>query len=503
MDETHHLRAQREAKLDAFRKLGIDPYVHRFPTTTVLSALVRKFEGRAAEELEDQKENPQVVAGRLMGKRRQGGISFGDLRDGTGGVQIVAEKNVLGEAGYTFFQKLDVGDFVGVKGEVFKTRAGELSVRVRELTLLSKSLRPLPEKWHGLRDVETRYRQRYLDLVMNREVKEVFRKRTRIVQALRDGLNARDFLEVETPMMQPIVGGATARPFVTHHHTFDMPLYLRVAPELYLKRLIVGGFDRVYEMNRSFRNEGISTEHNPEFTMLEFYMAYADYQDMMDLVEALLVETAQTVLGSLHLPWCGETLDLTPPWRRLSLMEALETFGGISPREAAQEDSARAFALAHEVQISPQDSRAKILHQILETRVEPALLQPTFLFDYPLEISPLAKSKPDERETVERFELFIGGKEIANAYTELNDPVDQRARFEEQVGLREGGDPEAQMMDLDYLRALEYGMPPTAGAGIGVDRLVMILTQSPSIRDVILFPQLRREGALGDGHKEG
>jgi lysyl-tRNA synthetase class 2 len=411
----------------------------------------------------------------------------------------VAERQILGESGYALFQKLDIGDFIGVEGEVFKTRAGELSVRARSLTLLSKSLRPLPEKWHGLRDVEIRYRQRYLDLVMNGEVREVFRKRTHVIQALRDGLNARSFLEVETPMMQAIAGGAAARPFVTHHHALDMPLYLRVAPELYLKRLIVGGFDRVYELGRNFRNEGISTEHNPEFTMLELYMAYADYRAMMDLIEALLVETAKTVLGSLRIPWGGETLDLTPPWRRLSLMEALEAFAGLSPKEAAREDSARAFALARGIPVGPKDSRGKILHQVLEAAVEPCLLQPTFLFDYPLELSPLAKSKPEDRGTVERFELFIGGKEISNAYTELNDPLDQRARFEEQVRLREGGDPEAHMMDLDYLRALEYGMPPTAGAGIGVDRLVMVFTNSPSIRDVILFPQLRREGALEEG----
>jgi lysyl-tRNA synthetase class 2 len=496
MDE-NPLIAQRRDKLESLRKEGKNPYVNRFPTTAPIGRIVEQYNGLTREELEAQREsqNPEthVLAGRIMAKRRQGKLTFCDVRDGTGKIQLLAEKNRLGEEAYAFLQTLDIGDFVGIRGGLMKTKRGELSIQANEMTLLTKSLRPLPEKWHGLQDVETRYRQRYVDLLVNPEVREVFAQRARVIQTLRERLNAQGFLEVETPMMQPIVGGATARPFVTHHNTLDMKLYLRVAPELYLKRLVVGGIDRVYEINRNFRNEGISTEHNPEFTMLELYMAYADYQDMMELVESLVVGVADEALGSRRTSWNGQEVDLTPPWRRIKLKDALCEIAGMSAADLAGEPSARAWAEKKGIDVSRHHGLGKVLNKILESAVEPELIQPTFLTDYPRDISPLAKPREDDPETVERFELFIGGKEIGNAYSELNDPDVQRERFEDQVRQRQMGDEEAQMMDHDYLRALEYGMPPTAGAGIGIDRLVMLLSDSPSIRDVILFPQLRRE----------
>ncbi len=491
MDEAHPLRTQRRQKIEQLRHEGINPFVNRFPITAQIAEVIETLGSLDREKLESEPQK-QTLGGRLMAKRGQGKLTFCDIRDGTGKIQVLADKKRLGEATYTFLQSLDIGDFIGIRGFITKTRRGELSIAADEVSLLTKSLRPLPEKWHGLKDVETRYRQRYVDLLMNPEVREVFRSRSLIIQSLRSQLTHRGFVEVETPMMQPIVGGATARPFVTQHNALDMTLYLRVAPELYLKRLVVGGIDRVFEVNRNFRNEGISTEHNPEFTMLEFYMAYADYSDMMELVETVLVAVVDEVLGTRKVDWDSQEIDLSPPWQRLSLREALQGVG-MADTDLVDEASSRFWAEKNGIDVSHHHGYGKVLNKILEFAVEPKLVQPTFLFDYPRDVSPLAKQREDNPEIAERFELFIGGREIGNAYSELNDPDIQRELFEDQVRQREMGDEEAQMMDHDYLRALEYGMPPTSGCGIGIDRLVMLLTQQQSIRDVIFFPQLRKE----------
>jgi lysyl-tRNA synthetase class 2 len=386
---------------------------------------------------------------------------------------------------------MDIGDFIGIKGTFFRTRTGELTILAKDLTLVTKSLRPLPEKWHGLTDVETRYRQRYVDLIVNRQVKDVFVTRSRIIQTIRDFFVKKDFLEVETPMMQPIPGGATAKPFKTYHNALGMDLYLRVAPELYLKRLVVGGLERVFEINRNFRNEGISIKHNPEFTMLEFYMAYATYEDLMELNEELFTEVLQRICGGNIIEYQGETIDFTPPWPRITLFDALKDMGGVKEAVLHDKKSAADFALECQINLAERDGHGQILTKIFDHLVEPKLIRPTFIIGYPTEVSPLSRRNDQNPHITDRFELFIGGREIANAFTELNDPVDQRGRFEHQVALRETGDEEALFMDEDYLRALEYGMPPTAGEGIGIDRVVMLLTDSPSIRDVILFPQMR------------
>jgi len=416
------------------------------------------------------------------------------LRDYTGRLQILVERDVVGRDFYNkIFKKLDVGDFLWVKGTLFRTKTGELTLEAREVTLLSKVLRPLPEKWHGLKDVELRYRQRYLDLIANEESRRVFVVRSEVVRKIREFLVTRGFMEVETPMMQPIPGGAAARPFVTHHNALDIDLYLRIAPELYLKRLVVGGFDRVFELGKCFRNEGISTEHNPEFTMVEFYMAYADYMDLMDLTEELISSLAREILGAAQVIYGEYTLDLRPPYRRITFHDALLELGKVPPEVLGDEAKAREYARELEIEEERMTTFGKVLGEIFEKRVEPFLVQPIFVYDYPRDISPLAKSKEDDPSLVERFEFFMACKEVANAYTELNDPVDQKVRFLEQIRERARGDEEAHRMDEDYLKALEYGLPPTAGEGIGIDRLVMILTNSPSIRDVILFPTLRPE----------
>jgi lysyl-tRNA synthetase class 2 len=431
------------------------------------------------------------TAGRIMALRDFGKACFAQIKDGTGQIQVYVRKDKVSPEAFEVFKLMDVGDFLGVKGPLFRTRTGELTILAETVKLLSKSQRPLPEKWHGLTDVETRYRQRYLDLIVNDQVREVFIVRSRIIDAIRAFFVAKGFLEVETPMMQPIPGGATARPFKTFHNALGMNLYLRVAPELYLKRLVVGGFDRVFEINRNFRNEGISVRHNPEFTMLEFYMAYATYEDLMGLTESLFMDLLQRIVGQPVVHYQDTTIDFTPPWKRVSFFNSLREIGGL-PEEAVRErDSAMAFARLKEIRLPEKESHGKILTKLFDQLVEPHLVQPTFVLGYPIDVSPLSRRNDQDPQITDRFELFIGGREIANAFTELNDPEDQRGRFQDQVAQREGGDEEALFMDEDFLTALEVGMPPTAGEGIGIDRVVMLMTNCPSIRDVILFPQMR------------
>jgi len=498
-EDANELIRQRHDKLEALRRRGVDPFGARYPVTHWAGPLATRFAGAGEEELRDA--GPVSVAGRIVALRHHGKSCFAHLMDYTGRVQLYARADRLGDE-YARFTGLDLGDFVGVTGELFRTRTGELTVAVKAFTFLAKALRPLPEKWHGLKDVETRYRQRYVDLVVNPETREIFRLRSRIVSALRAFLDARGFLEVETPMMQPIPGGAIARPFRTHHNALGIDLYLRIAPELYLKRLLVGGFERVYEINRSFRNEGISTQHNPEFTMLEFYQAYADYTDLMELTEALFVELAESLKGGLGLTWGEHAIDLTPPWRRLPFFEGLSAALGVGVTPAT--DAAVVARAARARGLARGDGPVwKLWKEVFEALIEPTLVQPTFVVDFPVELSPLARKSRTNPLLVDRFELFIGRRELANAYSELNDPVDQLQRFREQGELQARGDDEAHWLDEDYVRALEHGMPPAAGEGIGIDRLVMLFADQPSIREVILFPQLRPEARGPAGGEEG
>lgn len=478
------LMADRRAKLDALRDRGLDPYPPRFRVQTSVSDIRGAFDVLTTEELETRSEAVRL-AGRLRAVRRQGKVIFADVSDGGTRLQLFLRKNDLDDATWGIVDLLDLGDFIGVEGTVFRTRTGELSVRVATLEVLAKSLRPLPEKHKGLTDPETRARQRYLDLLANADEREVFVARSRVVSAIRRFLEGHGFLEVETPMMQPIPGGATARPFITHHNTMDIDLFLRIAPELYLKRLIIGGFERVFELNRNFRNEGISTRHNPEFTMLEFYWAYADYEMLMDFTEELVTTVAEEVRGSLESPWGDRRVDFKRPWRRISLREAILEYSDLTEDDLAGRPSMERVARRLGVERIDQRSDGQLLAELFEVTAETQLVNPTFITDFPREISPLAKSRPDDPETVERFELFAGGIEIANAYTELNDPIEQRRRLEEQAR-KTGG-----TVDEDFLVSMEHGMPPTGGEGIGIDRLVMLLTGRRSIRDVILFPALR------------
>jgi len=431
------------------------------------------------------------VAGRLMSKRGMGKASFSDVQDRYGKVQLYVRIDEIGEEAYEEFKKFDIGDIVGVKGEVFKTHKGEISIKVKQITLLAKSLQPLPEKWHGLKDPDLRYRQRYVDLIVNPDVRKTFILRSKIIKAVRKYLDEKGFLEVDTPLLNTIPGGASARPFITHHNTLDIDLYLRIAPELYLKRLIVGGLEKVYEMGRMFRNEGMSIKHNPEFTMMEVYEAYTDYKGMMDLAEGLISTVALEVLGTTKITYQGQEIDLTPPWRRMTMVEAVQKYSGVDFAQIKTNEEAIKIAREKNVHVEDNMTKGEVLNAFFEEYAEQHLIQPTFIYDYPVEISPLTKRKPDDPDFTERFELFITSREMGNAYSELNDPIEQKERFISQMKKREAGDEEANMMDDDFINALEYGMPPTGGLGIGIDRLIMLLTDSYSIRDVLLFPTMK------------
>jgi lysyl-tRNA synthetase class 2 len=481
---------RRLEKLEDWRRRGVEPYALNYPHGDSASAIHDRFASLADGE---ESGYTATLAGRLMALRRHGKACFADLEDRDGRLQLMASVDSLGSEQYEMFQELDIGDWIGVTGMVFKSRRGELTVRVVSFALLSKSLRPLPEKWHGLKDVELRYRQRYLDLTVNPEVKRNLMVRVKTIQELRRFLDAREFVEVETPMLQPIPGGATARPFTTFHQALGENLYLRIAPELYLKRCIVGGLEKVYEINRNFRNEGISYKHNPEFTMLEFYWAYVDYLDLADFLEEMLAEVVRAVKGTLAFDYQGKPLDFALPWRRVTLMQTVSEAVGRTVASDTPQGELRALAEEHEVSLEKGWGPGKIITELFEKLVEPNLWKPTLVMDYPREVSPLARAHRDDPFLTERFELIAAGREIANAFSELIDPIDQRERFQEQARQREKGDEEAHVVDYDYLRALEYGMPPTGGLGMGVDRLVMLLTDSHSIREVILFPHLRSE----------
>lgn len=481
--ELNELLQVRRNKLEELKAKGVEPFGRKFVRTNLAEDILKDFSSLEGQEV--------IVAGRVMAKRDMGKAGFLHIQDFSERIQVYGRKDMLGDEQYEYFEKLDIGDIIGIKGQVFKTQKGEISIKATEVTMLSKSLKPLPEKWHGLKDIELRYRQRYVDLIVNPDVRKVFLTRSRIINAIRQFLTKREFLEVETPMMHPIPGGAAARPFITHHNALDMELYLRIAPELYLKRLLVGGFEKVFELNRNFRNEGISTKHNPEFTMIELYQAYADYQDMMELTENLVAEVANEVLGSTEIVYQGEKINLAPPWTRIPMLDAIKQYTGVDFTTVNSNEEARAKAKELGLEVENKATRGNVINEVFEEFVETKLIQPTFITDYPIEISPLAKRKLEDPQYTYRFEAFIYAREMANAFSELNDPIDQKERFIKQMEKRDAGDDEAHMMDEDYINALEYGMPPAGGLGIGIDRLVMLLTDSASIRDVLLFPHMK------------
>ena len=490
--QSSQLIHNRRVKIDELKQAGVPLYPNGFQVSHTIAA-IQAF----LPEDEDAAEAPATTistGGRIMALNRFGKATFLRFRDRTGQLQAYVRRDKIGAEAYALFKKFDIGDFIGLEGTMFRTRTGEWTLLADQIQLLAKAHRPLPEKFHGLKDPEKRYRQRYVDLIMNPEVRQLFTRRSQIVQSIRRFMLARDYLEVETPMMQPLAGGAEAEPFVTHHKALDMDLFLRIAPELYLKRLVVGGFERVFEINRNFRNEGVSTQHNPEFTMLEFYQAYADYDDLMVLTEEMFAQVAREVCGQTAIVYQGNDIELAGPWKRLPLVEALEELGGVPPELLSDREGLLAFARRKGVKITKDGRRGKIITKLFDALVEPQLIQPTFITHYPVEVSPLSRRSDSDPEVTERFELFIAGREIANGFSELNDPEDQRGRFMQQVADREAGDAEAHCMDDDYIEALEYGMPPTAGEGVGIDRLVMLLTDAASIREVIFFPHMKPAG---------
>lgn len=491
-EEINDQMQTRIEKLRALQESGVNVFGDKFERTHLSNELKESFDQYTKEELEE-KEIPVTIAGRIMTKRGKGKAGFAHIQDLQGQIQIYVRKDRIGEEAYDVFKQADLGDIVGIKGVMFKTKVGELSVKADEFFFLTKSLRPLPEKFHGLKDVEQRYRQRYLDLITNLESRETFILRSKIIQSMRRYLDNKGFLEVETPMMHAIPGGASARPFVTHHNALDIPLYMRIAIELHLKRLIVGGLEKVYEIGRVFRNEGVSTRHNPEFTMIELYEAYADYHDIMDLTENLVAHIAEEVLGTTKVQYSDVEVDLAPRWKRWHMVDAIKEVTGVDFWAEMTDEEAHALAKEHGIDVDDNMTYGHIVNEFFEQKVEDTLVQPTFIYGHPVAISPLAKKNEEDPRFTDRFELFIVGREHANAFSELNDPIDQRERFEAQVKEREEGNDEAHLMDEDFLEALEYGLPPTGGLGIGIDRLVMLLTNSASIRDVLLFPQMRNK----------
>ena len=488
-EETNDQLKVRREKMDAMVANGQDPFGSRFERTHLAAEIIEEFSELTEEELAEGKE--VVLAGRVMTKRGKGKAGFAHLQDISGQIQIYVRQDAIGEEAYDLFKQADLGDIIGIKGNIFRTKVGELSVKAKEFTFLSKALRPLPDKFHGLKDVEERYRKRYVDLMTNDESKQTFITRSKIIREMRRYLDDHGYLEVETPLLHTIAGGAAARPFLTHHNALDMPLFMRIAIELHLKRLIVGGLEKVYEIGRVFRNEGTSTRHNPEFTMIELYEAYADYQDIMRLTENMVAHIAQEVLGTTTVQYGGHDIELKPEWTRLHMVDAIKEHTGVDFWKQMTKEEAQQLAKDHDIQIKDTMEFGHVVNEFFEQVVEEKLIQPTFIYGHPVEISPLAKKNEKDPRFTDRFELFIVGREYANAFSELNDPVDQRERFEAQMKEREQGNDEAHEMDEDFLEALEYGMPPTGGLGIGIDRLVMLLTNSPSIRDVLLFPTMR------------